>query len=234
MTTQAEPGCDAGEASPDQISRYLSNHPEFFDNHPNLVAELRLSHSSGKAVSLVERQIQVLREQNKELKRKLLELIDVARDNDRLNQLMHQMTLDLLKAGSPGAMISTLDDHLHNEFKADAIRVHLVGHETDADEDNIALRLDADESVQELFKVAFRESKPQCGRLSQPQLEFLFRDQAATIRSAVVVPLGCRAKHGLLAIGNREADRFNPGMGTLFMSHLGELLAGVLEHRTGG
>lgn len=234
MTTQPEPGSDAEETNPDQISRYLSSHPEFFDDHPNLVAELRLSHSSGKAVSLVERQIQVLRDQNKELKRKLLELIDVARDNDRLNQRMHQLTLDLLKADSIGVLLSTLDDHLRNEFNVDEIRVHLVGYETEPNHDSAALRLDIDESIQELFKTAFSENRPQCGRLSQQQLEFLFQDQATTIRSAVVVPLGVRAEYGLLAIGNREAHRFSAGMDTLFMSHLGELLGGFLQHRNGG
>ena len=231
MTTQANIEFEAAEANPEQISRYLGNHPEFFDDHPNLLAELRLSHSSGKAVSLVERQIQVLRDQNNDLKRKLRELIDVARDNDRLNQRMHAMTLDLLKAGSPSALMDTLEDHLRNEFKADAISMHLAATDPVTEQETAALKLDINDSVRELFKSAFVKNQPECGRLTRQQLDFLFREQSAVIQSAVVVPLGTRAEYGLLAIGNREPERFSAGMDTLFMSHLGELLAGFLRDR---
>jgi len=231
MTTHAKLDTEAGTASPDEISRYLSSHPEFFDAHPDLVAELRLSHSSGKAVSLIERQIQVLRSQNNDLKTKLLHLIDVARDNDRLNQRMHQLTLDLLKAGSTGELIDTLEQHLRNEFGADAIAVHLVGGDEITARETLAKPLHIDESVRSLFRAAFETNKPQCGRLDREQLEFLFDAQANNILSAVVVPLGTQAEYGLFAIGNREADRFSAGMDTLFLNHLGELLAGFLQRR---
>lgn len=234
MTTQANREFEAGEASPEQISRYLSSHPGFFDDYPDLVAELRLSHSSGKAVSLVERQIQVLRDQNNDLKHKLRELIDVARDNDRLNQRMHEMTVGLLKADSSAALMDTLEDHLRNEFKADAISVHLTAGGAITERDTATLTLDIDDAVRDLFKTAFVDNQPQCGRLTRQQLDFLFREQSAAINSAVVVPLGTRAEYGLLAIGNREADRFSANMDTLFMSHLGELLAGFLHCRNSG
>ncbi len=232
MTIQATLESEAGDANPEQIAQYLSSHPEFFDDHPELVAELRLSHSSGNAVSLIERQIKVLRDQNTEFKNKLRELIDVARDNDRLNQRMHEMTLGLLKATSPGALMDTLDDHLRNEFSADAVSVHLTARDAFTEQETAALRLDVDDTVRALFQPTFQHNRSQCGRLGREQLDFLFRDHAEAIQSAVVVPLGTRAECGILAVGSRDADRFNAGMDTLFMNHLGELVTGFLCRRS--
>ncbi|MGI9321752.1 MAG: DUF484 family protein, partial [Thiogranum sp.] len=91
MTTQANAESRIEEPDTEQVASFLGNHPDFFNSHPELLTEIRLSHATGKAVSLIEKQVQVLRDQNQDLKNKLLELVDVAHDNDRLNERMHQM-----------------------------------------------------------------------------------------------------------------------------------------------
>mgnify|MGYP003574149221 FL=1 len=230
MTTQANAESRIEQPDTEQVASFLSNHPDFFDDHPELMAELRLSHSTGNAVSLIEKQVQVLRDQNRDLKNKLLELVDVAQDNDRLNQRMHQMTLDLLKAGSLLQLLDTLRDHLGNEFKADAIALHLPALDETQQREAGAKYLIIDETLKDRFPGAYADGKPQCGRFKQEQLDIIFKDQAAAIESTAIVPLGDCADSGLLAIGSREVNRFNPCMGTLFLSHLGELLSCLLEH----
>jgi len=230
MTTTANAETQVQDIDAGQVSAFLKQHLDFFDEHPELLAELQLPHPSGTAVSLIERQVQLLREQNQGLKSKLLELVDVARDNDRLNERMHQMTLDLLRAGSLIELLDTLETHLRNEFNADTINLHLPGLDETRQRETGAAGLDIDDSVRELFPTPIGESKPQCGRLRQEQLDFLFQEQAAAIESAAVIPLGEHAASGLLTIGSREVNRFHPGMGTLFLSHLGELLARLLQN----
>jgi uncharacterized protein YigA (DUF484 family) len=233
MTTQANAESGIEEPDTGQVASFLSNHPDFFDKHPGLLTELRLSHSTGKALSLIEKQVQVLRDQNQDLKNKLLELVDVAQDNNRLNDRMHQMTLDLLKAGSLVELLDALRDHLRNEFKADAIALHLPGLDETQQRETGATNLVIDATLKERFPTLCSEGKPQCGRLKQGQLDLIFKDQAAAIQSTAVVPLGEYAHSGLLAIGSREVNRFNPCMGTLFLSHLGELLSSLLENHNG-
>jgi uncharacterized protein YigA (DUF484 family) len=172
----------------------------------------------------------VLRDQNHDLKTKLLDLVQVAQDNDRLNERMHRMTLDLLTAGSLLELLDALRDHLRNEFKADAIALHLPGLDESQQRETGARNLLLDETLKERFPLPCSEGKPQCGRLKQDQLDFLFNDQSAAIESTAVVPIGERARSGLLAIGSREVNRFNPCMGTLFLSHLGELLTCMLDN----
>jgi uncharacterized protein YigA (DUF484 family) len=231
MTTQASIETRIGGPTAEQIAAYLDKHPEFFDEHPDLLAGLRLSHTSGKAVSLIERQVQVLREQNETLKSRLMQLVNVARDNDRLSSRMHQMTVDLLQSGSLVALLDTLEDHLRNEFKADAFALRLVGLGEALQRETGVEALLIDAASKALFPTSLCEGKPQCGRLKQQQLEFLFGDQARDIESAAVIPLGDHGRDGLLAIGSREINRFNPCMGTLFLSYLGELLVVLLRNQ---
>jgi len=232
MTTIANAETRLNEPDAEQVSAFLKQHPRFLGEHPELLTEIQLSHSSGSAISLIERQVQVLRDQNQDLKTKLLELVDVARDNDRLNERMHQMTLDLLQAGSLTDLLDTLENHLRNEFSADTITLHLPGLDEVRQRETGAADLVVDDTLKALFPGPFSEDKPQCGRLRQEQLDFLFQDQAAAIESAAVIPLGTCAEAGLLSIGSREVNRFSSSMGTLFLSHLGALLARLLNiHR---
>lgn len=233
MTTIANAETRLSEPDAEQVSAFLKQHPRFLGEHPELLTEIQLSHSSGSAISLIERQVQVLRDQNQDLKTKLLELVDVARDNDRLNERMHQMTLDLLQSGSLIELLDTLENHLRNEFSADTITLHLPGLDEVCRRETGAADLVIDDALNALFPSPLSEGKPLCGRLRQEQLDFLFHDQAAAIESASVIPLGEHAEAGLLSIGSREVNRFSSSMGTLFLSHLGALLASLLNmHRS--
>jgi uncharacterized protein YigA (DUF484 family) len=229
MTTQAN--AENSVATPDaqQVSDYLSGHPDFFDEHPELLSRMQLNHPSGRAVSLIERQVQVLREQNQDLKKRLLDLVDVARDNDRLSERVHRLTLDLLRAGSLTELIDSLEHSLRNEFMADAMVLHLPAVDESRQRESGARLLEIDSTLKALLPTPLIDNRPQCGRLKREQAEFLFGEQAAAIESCAVIPLGHCGNVGLLSIGSRELNRFNPCMGTLFLSHLGELIARLLE-----
>jgi len=231
MTTQASAETSITAPDSEQVRDFLTRHPDFFDEHPDLLAELQLSHASGNAVSLIERQVQVLREQNHDLKNRLLELVDVARENDRLNERMHHLTLDLIKPGSLTELIDGLEHSLRNEFKADAIVLHLPDMDESQARETGACVLHVDDELKALLAMPLTENKPQCGRLKEEQLTFLFGEQAAAIESCAVLPLGENGENGLLAIGSREVNRFNPCMGTLFLTHLGALVARLLSTR---
>lgn len=232
MTTQANAEDHIMTPDADQVSDYLSSHPGFFDQHPELLAELKLEHASGNAVSLIERQVQVLREQNQDLKKRLLELVDVARDNDRLSERLHRLTLDLIRAGSLVELLDSLEHNLRSEFQADAMVLHLPALDESRQRETGARPWLIDDALKALLPTPLVDNKPQCGRLTQEQATFLFGDQAAAIESCAVIPLGDHAEAGLLSIGSREVNRFNPCMGTLFLNHLGELVTRLAGKHT--
>lgn len=229
MTTQANLETSIAETDAEQISSYLRQNPEFFEDNPELVADLRLSHESGKAVSLIEHQIQVLREKNQVLQSRLLELVDVARDNDRLSQHMHRLTLDMLEANSLSELVECFSEHMRNEFSADAVSIHISAIDDSRQNESNAHPLVIDENVKSMFSTLFTTGQAECGKMNQEQLEFLFPEQITTIESAAVVPLGAHASRGFMAIGSCEITRFHSAMGTLFLSNIAELFDCLLR-----
>lgn len=231
MSTQREE--DAIDADMEAATaRYLGEHPEFFSRHPELLADLRLEHKSGAAVSLIERQVEVLRRQSTEQKARLQQMIREAQRNERLSEQFNSLVLELLDAAGLDAVIDTVQRRLGTDFDADAVVLRLFrsGGSVHA---RRAEFVDWSESVMEAFEKVIASRRPVCGRLRSGQLESLFADQAETIRSAALIPLAedtpGGASYGLLAIGSRDPERFNREMGTLFLEQIGRVLARVLR-----
>lgn len=232
MTSQQEHDLDATGVTEEMVAEFLARHPDYFTSHEQLLLKLHLPHRSGKAVSLVERQVGLLRDENKQLQRKLNNLIQIARENDRLNARMHRLGLALMGAGSADAVFTILHDALHNEFDADAMGVRLfVAPEAAFSTQNIAFASRQDS--QRLFEKFFAANKPLCGPLKADQAQFLFGDMHPDIASAALVPIVADDCLGLLAVGSRDPKRFNPSMGTLFLSHMGEMVGRSLQRSMG-
>jgi uncharacterized protein YigA (DUF484 family) len=223
-TTSQQTRSDTPALEEKAVADYLRDNPEFFQNNPSLLAGLQVPHSCGGAVSLVEHQVRVLRDQNRQLKRKLMDLVHVARDNNRLNERMHQLTLGLVSSSSLEALLDTLREHLQGEFSADTVTVRLAGIPEARARECAVDQFSSDDPQLEHFESFYKTCRPQCGRFKPEQLEYVFGDQAQAVESAALIPLGKKGQIGLLAIGSQESNRFHPGMGTLFLSHLGELL----------
>jgi uncharacterized protein YigA (DUF484 family) len=208
-----------------QVADYLLNHRDFLLRHQEVLAELELPHETGAAVSLVERQVRVLREQAQQYRRQLEELIDVARDNDQLGRRLHRLTLALIEAEEFDELVNVLQDELRDQFKADAVELKLFAAKE--------LQAHADEPGPALFSDFMNTNKPSCGQLAKSQLEYLFGSQAGETGSAALIPLRTRTLLGVLAIGSRNPGRFNPGKGVDFLVRLGELVERTLETVSG-
>jgi len=202
------------------VVQYLKQQPDFFNQHPELLQGLDLPHQSGGAISLIERQVKGLREEAGRCQRQLEELVSVARENEALNQRLHQLTLTLIEAVSFDEVINALEDKLHEDFQAEAVEVHLFS-SAEADRDS---HPDLDG-----FREFLDAAKPRCGRLPRSQLDYLFGPQAGDIHSTALIPILGQGLLGLLAFGSYSEDRFHPGMGTEYLTRLGEIVSKTLE-----
>lgn len=236
MSTQQKPDPRREACSEKAVADYLRTHPDFFEKHAGLLAVLRVPHECAPAVSLVERQVQVLREQNQQLRRKLVELVQVARDNDRLIERMQRLTLALMDTASLDDVLNTLQDVLRNDFPSDAVAVRLFPGQGEEQALAVPSEVFVTRDAPELapFERFFKTRRPLCGRLKPAQLRFLFGDQAEDIRSAVVVLLGEHNDYGLLAMGSHDPNRFHAGMGTAYITRLGELVSRAIKPYAGG
>ena len=232
MSTQAKAEFVEEELSEQAVQDYLSAHPDFFESHSALLSSLNLPHASGGTVSLVERQVSVLRQKELKLERQLKELIDVARENDVLSAKIHELALQLLGADDLGKTIAAIEEALRSGFKADQAVLVLFG-DADAFGDVDAGRffhvVKRDDASLKPFSTFLDGTSARCGRIRDSQREFLFRQDADEIGSAALIPLGEGSEIGFLAIGSVDSKRFHPGMSIDFLTRLGGLVAGSLK-----
>ncbi len=232
MSTQAEVDYVDEELSEQAIRAYLAAHPDFFERHATLLSSLHLPHAAGGTVSLVERQVSMLRQKDLQLEKKLKELIGVARTNDLLAAKMHELTMQLLAAPNLESTVIALEVGMRSGFGADQSVLVVFG-DPDAFTDISAGRFFRviEKSSEELgpFKTFLGSSAARCGQIRDAQRDFLFQEEAAETGSAALVPLADDAQIGFLAIGSNDANRFHPGMSTDFLTRLGDLVAGALK-----
>ena len=211
---------------------YLEAHPDFFERHSALLGQLELPHGAGGAVSLVERQVSMLRQKELKLQRQLRDLIEVARDNDVLSAKIHALALQLLAAKDLQGCISSIEEAMRSGFGADHAVLVLFGDAT----------MFEDIKTERFFRVSERAGKsmgpfdtflngkgPRCGQVRDSQRDYLFKEDAEEIGSVALVPLGNKAEIGFIAIGSTDADRFHPGMSIDFLARVGDLIAGSLQ-----
>ena len=232
MSTQRKPEFMENELTEDAVHDYLEANPDFFEKHGDLLSSLRLPHVSGVAVSLVERQVSVLRQKDLKLERKLKELIDVARVNDALATKTHQLTLHLLAAGDISETLEAIEAALRTGFNADLSVLVLFG-DPDAFKDVKVGRffkpVNRDTESLKAFATFLKGNGPRCGQVRDSQRDFLFGKETDEVGSAALVPLGKKSEIGFLAIGSADADRFHPGMSMDFLARLGGLVAEALK-----
>ncbi|GAB4349925.1 MAG: DUF484 family protein [Gammaproteobacteria bacterium] len=232
MSSQQPSEAHTDDAAERLVVRYLERHPDFFDHHPTLLADIQLRHACGNAASLIEKQVSALRQQNTQLRNKLMELVQVARDNDRTNERMHRLSVALLGAESAEETAGLLDDLLRETFGADSVTLRLFGDPDSEPLGNYRIRRD-DLALVPLLDF-LKQNKPVCGRLKAAQLEFLFQEHALEIKSAALIPIIADEPLGFLAVGSRDPARFLLAMGTVFLTRLGELIGYLLQRQMRG
>jgi len=216
------------------VASYLRKHPDFLDNNPDVLEVLELSHQSGPAVSMIERQVEQLRASNEDMNRQLKRLIQVASENEKLMSRLHALTLELMLIGSRKEFFTRLGNSLLNDFNADILQICLFDQETAAlaGEDVIGIR--ADDPAVEQFRALLEKDRTVCGRLSESKLNFLFGSKARWVQSTALIPLGEKGADGMMAIGSSNPARFYPGMGTLFLDLLANVISTTLAREEPG
>jgi uncharacterized protein YigA (DUF484 family) len=212
----------------EQVAQYLQENPDFLVDNPELLTRMQLAHQAGEAVSLIERQVEQLREQNQKLARQLNQLIKVATDNEALMNRLHDLSLELMQIEDLGRFFDRLSEVLLEEFDADILNIALLDRDVEAAEATPLQRVEGDDPELKQFQPHLEKGETVCGRLNRNKLDFLFRSRAQWVQSTALVPLGEQGgEFGLMAIGSSDPARFYPGMGTLFL----DLLARVIARR---
>jgi hypothetical protein len=208
------------QLSEQAVFDYLAEHPDFLERHPRLLTHLQFSHEVEGGVSLVERQVKVLREKNRELQGRLIDMLSAAQTNEQLLSKCIRLTLCLIDCQSLAQMVNTLHDVLRREFGLKEVSISLVGRWPRVNDARIYA--DADRLFKPL-ECEFPDNEPVCGRLDRKTKELLFSSYSGSQGSVALIPLGQKGRLGLLALLSDDPAHFSPDMGSLFL----ELIAAV-------
>lgn len=200
----------------EDVAAYLESHPDFFDRHPDLLEHLHVPHVAGSAaISLVERQVKLLRDKQAANRERLAELVRVARSNDLLAERIHALSLRLLQSRTLAEIESQVLRSMREEFDVNPACLFLAP--------------SAAATVLREGSSLLSAGKPRCGHFGDAQKTLFFGAAGCELRSLALVPLGPGAAQGVLALGSADPDRFPPGLSTDFLTRIGELIAAAVR-----
>ena len=209
-----------------EVAAWLRRHPSFLQQFPDLALTLVVPRENGPTASLASYQLEVLRDKNRELSKRLNDLFANAQENERLAVRTHQLTLALLKQGSAQDTLRAMAASLAEDFNGDLVRIVLFQPVSGLD-DTDWLQVVAENSTHlNTFRDCLKDGEPICGRLQPEKTALLYGPRAEEVQSSALLPL---PGLGLVAVGSRDGNRFYPGMGTLFLRMMGESLAAALQ-----
>ncbi|MEO6967776.1 MAG: DUF484 family protein [Rhodanobacteraceae bacterium] len=208
------------------VADYLRHHPQFLKDFPDLAQTLVIPREHGPASSLTAYQLEALRARNEELMRRLADLIAIAADNEQLMVRVHSLTIGLLRANSLADTCRSFVANLNEDFLTDFVCLGLFRGDAELPHADWLLSLPRGESELPEFKEFFSRGEPLCGRLAQDKLDRLFGERAHQVQSCALLKIG---EEGLLAIGSEDANRFHPGIGTIFLKLIGQALQAALQ-----
>lgn len=202
-----------------EVAAWLRRHPTFLQQFPDLALSLVVPREDGPAASLASYQLEVLRDKNRELSRRLHDLFAISQENERLAVRTHQLTLALMRQSDPAGVVRAMAATLEEDFDGDLVRVVLFRPVDGLGGEPWLQVIERDDAVLQPFADALRSGEPLCGRLHPDKHALLYAARPDEVQSSALLAL---EGTGLVAVGSADPNRFYPGMGTLFLRMMGE------------
>lgn len=208
-----------------EVVSYLQDHPDFFLNHPKLLAELDVPHLEGEGVeSLIERQVSVLRERHRKEQQQLYALVQTARENERVAERLHRIAVEVVAFSNIDDALDSVAQMVRELFSVEYVSFRITTQIGDRPEC-------ADPRSPEFADLYHRVNRGRSvcdNQIAAPIRTFLFGEDA-DVSSAVFIPLGGNRPCGILALGSPREDRFTADQGTFYLDRLGELLGAAIR-----
>lgn len=209
-----------------EVAAWLRRHSSFLQQFPDLAMTMVVPREDGPAASLASYQLDVLRDKNRELSRRLHDLFANAQENERLAVRTHQLTLALMKQDNAADTLRAMAASLKEDFHGDLVRI-VAFHPADGIDDVDWLQVIAQDDARLAgFRDILATGEPVCGRLHPDKNALLYGPRVDEVQSSALLSL---PGVGLVAVGSLDPNRFFPGMGTLFLRMMGEALAVGLQ-----
>ena len=208
------------DLNPKDVEAFLRAHPNFLRDRPDLLTDLNLPHGGEGALSLVERQVSVLRQRNIVSRQQISALSDIGRENDRLLEATRRTVLALLSGTNRQELAQIWLVQLTNTFEAELGALVWI---TDEPNSN---------SAESVAHKLIRQGDSFCGVLRPEEMKALFTSDASEGSAALSPIRNGSDMLGILAVGARDSKRYRPEDGTIFLDYLAQVIAQLPASRT--
>ena len=209
-----------------EVAGYLLENPDFFLDRDSLLLKIQVPHKSRGTISLVEKQLDVIRNREKETRKQLKEFVENAERNKEIFDKSRKLILSMMAAKRSSEFFAALEKGLKRDFRCKVNALVVFGKPKQIN--HFTLRIPA-ESARKYVSPLMQSKAPTLGTLRPREQDFLFRDQSKKVKSAAVLSIRDKNKYlGILAIGSRDTEYFTPDMDALFISFIAETLGKLL------
>ncbi len=213
----------------EQVADFLRQRPDFLMDKPSLLADMDLPHhTEGETISLIERQVSVLRDRNMDMRHRLNKLLDNARTNDHLFELSRRLILALLETDQFDDCLDALFFSFHNDFDIHFAQLLLINPPGASfpEPANRQVTIVDRELVTESLSSVIHNHRTVCGQLDLRERQFIFPKNYEEIGSSAIAPLRFENHYlGLLAIANRDPNHYRSSMNTIFLNFIADVLS---------
>lgn len=214
-----------------EVVAFLKAQSDFFSRHPDLLEAVELRHKAGSAVSLIERQVDMLRAKNQRLEDRLTRLMDAARENEKRADKVQRLARTLIRAPSLGNVVVGLAKCMREDFGIEETMVGVASAQLKRYDIEGLVALEGEGKLARAFENFFRTRLVECGPISEDRAQLLFPKAQELPRSAAIVPLEKEKSLGMIALGSVDPERFQPRQGKMFLEMTAELVAAAVRAR---
>ncbi|MDC1436690.1 DUF484 family protein [Gammaproteobacteria bacterium] len=219
----------------ESVAKYLMERPEFFATHEDLLLSLNIPHKSGQAISLLERQVSLLRRRNDETQDQIQSFVENAKENDELFEKTRTIVLNIINTVSLEDLSSLVEETLEKEFDASCSKLFFATDDEikEIEENESTLFLLPLELTRKVLGKLFQRKRAYCGSLNADQAT-LFFPESNKISSVAIIPIHFHDENKLkaklpgiplLVVASNKDKHFNSSLDTLFLDFIGEILS---------
>jgi uncharacterized protein len=212
------------------VQAYLASNPDFFIQHPQILKELSIPHALGANVhSLIERQVNLLRDENNELKKTAKQNTELSNAQRYLKQHVYQFTFEILQAETVDELYRLLCLGLGKWFAASWVKLFIFNSNKNIQYNSGVYFLNNESKLRYMFTELLNRNKPLCTSLQTEQLQMLFGNDTDKVNSNLVMPIKQANWNGLFVLGSEERNQYGIGEELDLLVFISELVSFRLE-----
>ena len=209
-----------------EIAEYLILNPDFFKENPEVLSSIEIVHESGAAVSLIQKQVELLRSNYNATTDELMKLLGIAKTNENIFSLTKKLIIELVDASNTGELVNILENGFVSDFGAKTSRLLFL---TDSPKNLPKDRIRSPSEAKKNLATLLKPDEIYCGEIDKDLANFIF-NKKSKINEIALVPLNSNSVKGLIALGSDEPGKYNKNKDTLFLDFIAEVVSKLVDN----